>query len=207
MPTTNGNQSSLRADALRRLETELNDMVKKGYINISPVHHFKLDEDGVPKVAPNPVPQVSSERLSLTTWKLSHHTKSSGRPLGSVMMKLWKTTPDNLAPRIGRIVGPCDKTRNSTGTASDELKKLSGQHLGLFALVSVIHRCYDRALNSNSLRQTDVQGVRDVQCLRVLIKAVSHANPKDNLDAEVFLSLKNRLDDIANGCRDGSPAY
>jgi hypothetical protein len=87
------------------------------------------------------------------------------------------------------------------------LKKLSGQHLGLFALVSVIHRCYDRALNSNSLRQTDVQGVRDVQCLRVLIKAVSHANPKDNLDAEVFLSLKNRLDDIANGCRDGSPAY
>jgi hypothetical protein len=118
MPTTNGNQSSLRADALRRLETELNDMVKKGYINISPVHHFKLDEDGVPKVAPNPVPQVSSERLrylrsrvtsktafytnqhirntqliSLTTWKLSHHTKSSGRPLGSVMMKLWKTAP------------------------------------------------------------------------------------------------------------------
>ncbi|KAH7180775.1 hypothetical protein DER46DRAFT_13998 [Fusarium sp. MPI-SDFR-AT-0072] len=64
MPATNANYSLLRAEALRRLETELNGMVKKGYINITPAHHFKLDEDGVPKVVPKPVPQVSSERLS-----------------------------------------------------------------------------------------------------------------------------------------------
>lgn len=30
---------------------------------------------------------------------------------------------DNLAPRIGRIIGTCDETRNSEDIASDELKK------------------------------------------------------------------------------------
>src|SRR6478735_6321871 len=77
---------------------------------------------------------------------------------------------------------------------------------GLYVLISTIHSCYNRALNSNGLRQGEVQGVKVAQCLRVLINTVSHANPTDNLDAESLLSLKNRRDDIANGCRDGSPA-
>lgn len=114
---------------------------------------------------------------------------------------------DNLAPRIGRIIGTCDKTRNSEDIASDELKKkIFDQHFGLYVLIFTIHSCYNRALNSNGLRQGEVQGVKVAQCLRVLINTVSHANPTDNLDAESFLSLKNRRDDIANGCRDGSPA-
>jgi hypothetical protein len=86
------------------------------------------------------------------------------------------------------------------------LKKIFDQHFGLYVLISTTHSCYNRALNSNGLRQGEVQGVKVAQCLRVLINTVSHANPTDNLDAESLLSLKNRRDDIANGCRDGSPA-
>lgn len=35
----------------------------------------------------------------------------------------------NLAPRIGRIIGTCDETRNSEDIASDELKKKSSTNI------------------------------------------------------------------------------
>ncbi|KAF5610356.1 uncharacterized protein FSUBG_3272 [Fusarium subglutinans] len=251
MSATNVNHSLLRAEALRRLENELNDMVMTGYINIPPTHHFQLDEDGLPKVTPRPIPQVSSERLSQiksyikenlqhqsTHWKhtvdwldnletsASHeelwtairecHDKTMedytwlDHVLRTLELQPWRLLlfdiKDKLAPSIGRIVGTCDETSNSEDIASIELGKLINQHYGIYVLISVIHSCYSKAININILRERKLQGTRVAQCLRLLINAVSHANPAHNLDAEVFLSLKNRCDDIANGCRDGSPA-
>ncbi|KAF5546337.1 hypothetical protein FMEXI_5711 [Fusarium mexicanum] len=233
------------------IENELNNMVKAGYINIPPTHHFKLDEDGLPKVTPRPIPQVSSERLSQiksyikenlqhqsTHWKHTvdwldnletspahqelwtairecHHRTMEDYTWLDHVLRTLELQPsrlllfdikDNLAPCIGRIVGTCDETSNSEDIASNEVKKLINQHHGLYVLISTIHTYYDKAVNNNVLKQRELRGTRVAQCLRVLVNAVSHANPAHNLDAEVFLSLKNRCDDITNGCRDGSPA-
>ncbi|KAF4949887.1 hypothetical protein FSARC_13356 [Fusarium sarcochroum] len=64
MSISNADERSPHVEARGRLEVQLNGMVKSGQITLPPGLHFRLDHNGVPTVAPMPLPNVSSMRLS-----------------------------------------------------------------------------------------------------------------------------------------------
>jgi hypothetical protein len=114
---------------------------------------------------------------------------------------------DKLAPCIGRLVSTCSEQIQSVGQAISEiqLQKLSHNHFGLYVLISRIHQLYSEAIEAPTTVESSAQkGKQIAQCLRCLIQATHPSDPRNNLDAEVFVSLKQRCDEISDGNRDTS---
>lgn len=114
---------------------------------------------------------------------------------------------DKLAPCIGRLVSTCSEKFQCVGHAISELQlqKLSYDHFGLYVLISRIHQLYGEAIRGPTTVESSAQkGKQIAQCLRCLIQATNPLDPRNNLDAEVFVSLKQRCDEISDGNRDTS---
>jgi hypothetical protein len=114
---------------------------------------------------------------------------------------------DNLAPCIGRFVGTCNENVQSIGPDITELQlqRLSDSHFGLYILITRIHQLYNEVSKSTTRVECSVQkGKQIAQCLRCLIQATNISDPRNNLDAEVFVSLKQRCDEILDGNREMS---
>ncbi|SPJ75622.1 uncharacterized protein FTOL_05353 [Fusarium torulosum] len=114
---------------------------------------------------------------------------------------------DKLAPCIGRFVGTCNENIQSVGQAITELQlqKLSDNHFGLYVLIFRIHQLYDEVIKSTPRVESSIQkGKQIAHCLRSLIQATNISDPRNNLDAEVFVSLKQRCDEISDGNREMS---
>ncbi|KAM0342694.1 hypothetical protein ACHAPU_009305 [Fusarium lateritium] len=110
---------------------------------------------------------------------------------------------DKLAPYIGRFVGTCHDNSESSNTIT-ELNKLSHDHFGLYMLIVRIHELYDGVIESTARVEASAKnGRRVAQCLRCLIQALDLSNKRD-LEAEVFVSLEQRCDEILDGNRERS---
>ncbi|KAF4465734.1 hypothetical protein FALBO_7409 [Fusarium albosuccineum] len=109
-----------------------------------------------------------------------------------------------LPQRVCRFVGKdseraCDEERGDFWTS-----QLSSSHHGLHVLVKEILTCAQEA-KENPLR-AHWFGRNALQCFRTLLDARELKKPVDLMDLEGFRFLKYRVDDIARGNREASPA-
>ncbi|KAM0205375.1 hypothetical protein ACHAPA_009971 [Fusarium lateritium] len=109
---------------------------------------------------------------------------------------------ENLAPCIGRFVGTCIDKPQPVGDAAAklQLEKLIDNHFALYVLISRIHQLYDEVAKSTAKVEVAFEkGKQIVQCLKLLIQATGLRDPQNNIDAEVFVSLKQRIGEISHG--------
>ncbi|KAF4990963.1 hypothetical protein FGRMN_8154 [Fusarium graminum] len=111
---------------------------------------------------------------------------------------------DSLAPRIGRLVGTCNDSSDCVNAVT-ELNKLSHEHFGFYILIVRIHELYDEVIKSAARVESSAQNGKHIaQCLRALSQALDLSNAERDLEAVVFVSLRQRCDEILDGNRERS---
>ncbi|KAM0440858.1 hypothetical protein ACHAPT_000159 [Fusarium lateritium] len=107
--------------------------------------------------------------------------------------------PHLVAPMLGRKAG-----RSPDEDEGDKsLDKLERSHHGFFLLVHQIcqiHRCAKASPEHSRLF-----GRRAAHCFDMLEAALESKNPRNDMEHEVFRSLRERVDEISKGNREASP--
>ncbi|KAF5671039.1 hypothetical protein FHETE_4295 [Fusarium heterosporum] len=111
---------------------------------------------------------------------------------------------DCLAPCIGRFVGTCNDSSDRVNAVT-ELNKLSHDHFGFYILIVRIHELYDEVIKSAARVEASSQNGKHIaQCLRALSQALDLSDAKRDLEAVVFVSLRQRCAEILDGNRERS---
>ncbi|KAM0233542.1 hypothetical protein ACHAP5_010379 [Fusarium lateritium] len=139
-------------------------------------------------------------RVTVRDYEWAHHVCNVLEKTPQRLLTL--SLKENLAPCIGRYVGTCIETPQPVGdvTAKLQLEKLIDNHFALYVLISRIHQLHDEVAKSTSKVEVSFEkGKQILQCLKLLIQGTGLRDPQNNIDAEVFVSLKQRIGEISHG--------